>query len=331
MTKITRVLSFIAVSGVILASCSKQDANQGIQPAAVSPSGLHSYGLLPPDPVRFANVPVYDAAQINSLFSGRVRNRETAVADVVPLTYSLVTPAVRDQEQIGSCTGFCGTEANEITEYYAHNNTWNPILSPLYLYYEERVNIEHYRISQDPGAEMVDIPEALQKYGECIESDYAYPVNATQTAGPNSKAYKTAPSAAAVSNALLYKIGQSASNYGMVAQGDTATVKALLRTNIPVCMGFNVYDNSHYTLFEGLNTTNYTYNPLTSTGSIVSGASLLGGHANIIYGYDDSKKVFLMENSWGTSWGNAGYWYLPYSVFMSSKIVPTGDVYWFTI
>ena len=329
MKKISRVISFIAVSGVILVSCSKQDANPGVQ-TAVSPSGLHSYGLLPPDPAHFANVPVYDAQQINMLFSGRIRGRDMSVAEV-PVSYSLVTPAVRDQEQIGSCTGFCGTEANEIIRYYANNNTWGAILSPLYLYYAERVKIEHYRITQDPGAEMVDIPEALQQYGECIETDYAYPVNATETAGPTSPAYTTAPSSAAVSNALLYEIGPAASNYGMVAQGDTATVKALLRANIPVCMGFNVYDNSRYTLFERLNTSNYTYNPLTSTGSLVKGARLLGGHANIIYGYDDTKKVFLMENSWGTSWGNAGYWYLPYSVFMSSRIVPTGNVYWFTL
>ncbi|HXS56658.1 MAG TPA: C1 family peptidase [Hanamia sp.] len=329
MKKIYQTLSFITVTAVMLVSCAKQDANQGVQPTAASPSGLHTYGLLPPNPAHYLNVPVYDAAQIRAMFSGSIRHRDAAAEAI--LTYSLPTPAVRNQEQIGSCTGFCGTEANEIIEYFAKGNTWGPILSPLYLYYAERVNIEHYRISQDPGAEMVDIPEALQKYGECIESDYAYPVNTTETAGPRTTAYKTAPNSAAVSNALLYKIGPSASNYGMVAQGDTATVKALLRANIPVCMGFNVYDNSHYTLFENLNTTNYTYNPLTSTGAIVSGASLLGGHANIIYGYDDTKKVFLMENSWGTSWGNAGYWYLPYSVFMSSKVVPTGNVYWFTL
>ncbi len=328
MRKISRFLSLIAVSGVILVGCSKKDATQSIQPA-VTPSGSHAYGLLAPNPAHYLNVPVYDAAQIRAMFSVSTRFRETAVTNSP--AYSLVTPAVRDQEQIGSCTGFCGTEANEISRYYANNNTWGPILSPLYLYYAERVKIEGYSIKQDPGAEMVDIPLALQQYGECIETDYAYPVNASQTAGPTSPAYTTAPSSAAVSNALLYEIGPAASNYGMVAQGDTAAVKALLRQNIPVCMGFNVYDNSRYTLFEGLNKTNYTYNPLTSTGSLVKGARLLGGHANIIYGYDDTKKVFLMENSWGTSWGNAGYWYLPYSVFMSSRIVPTGNVYWFTI
>ncbi len=202
---------------------------------------------------------------------------------------------------------------------------------PLYLYYIERVKVQHQKITADNGAQMVDIPLALQGYGQCIETDYAYPTNSSNTADKTSPAYKTAPNAAAVSNALLYKIGSKSSNYGMVAQGDTATVKALLRNNIPVNMGFNVYDNSSYTLFEGLNTTNYTYNPLTASGSIKSGAHLLGGHANIIYGYDDSKGVFLMENSWNTNWGNNGYWYLPYSVFRSNKIVTTGDVYWMTL
>ena len=324
-----KILSVIAVSGIVMASCSK--LNTGSDDFGGSTGSIipHVYGLMDPDPARYANVPVYDAAQINGMFSNGALNRVAATA--VPATYSLVTPAVRNQEQIGSCTGFCGTAANEITQYYANNNAWGPILSPLYLYYAERVKIEKYKITADPGAQMVDIPEALQQYGECIETDYAYPVNANETAGPTSTAFKTAPSAAAVSNALLYKIGPSASNYGMVAQGDTATVKALLRQNIPVCMGFNVYDNRSYTIFEGLNTSSYTYSPLTSTGTLKSGLSLLGGHANIIYGYDDTKGVFLMENSWGTSWGNAGYWYLPYSVFKSSKIVPTGNVYWFTL
>jgi C1A family cysteine protease len=238
---------------------------------------------------------------------------------------------VRDQEQIGSCTGFCGTEANEILRYYANGSSFGPVLSPLYLYYIERVKIQKQKITVDNGAQMVDIPEALQGYGESIETDYAYPTNPTNTATKSAAAYKTAPSAAAVSNALLYEIGAAKTNYGMVAQGDTATVKALLRSNIPVCMGFNVYDNSGYTIFEGLNTTNYTYSPLTSTGALKSGLSLLGGHANIIYGYDDTKGVFLMENSWNTTWGKSGYWYLPYSVFMSAKIVPTGNVYWMTL
>ena len=332
MRQIFQVLSVITVSAAILAGCSKENAKTQPEAAAattVSPSGLHAYGLQAPDPARYANVPVYNAAQINAMFGGRTLANGMTQAVGVPATYSLVTPAVRDQEQIGACTGFTGTEANEISEYYK-TGSWPSILSPLYLYYIERVKIQGQKITVDQGAQMVDIPEALQGYGQCIETDYAYPTNANNTATSKTTAYKTAPTSAAVSNALGYEIGQAKTNYGMVAQGDTATVKALLRQNIPVCMGFNVYDNSKYTIFEGLNTTSYTYQPITNTGALVSGVSLLGGHANIIYGYDDTKGVFLMENSWNTTWGNKGYWYLPYSVFKSTKIVPTGNVYWFT-
>ncbi len=332
LQKFYRALSVVSISAIVLTSCSKTGLNDTVGLSQdLSGRGIvpHVYGLMPADPSRYTKVPVYNANQINKMFkNNNLAGRGLSLA--APASYALVTPAVRNQEQIGSCTGFCGTEVNEVTEYYSNGNAWGPVLSPLFLYYEERVNIEHYKITSDPGAQMVDIPEALQKYGECIETDYAYPTNANMTANSKSTAYRTAPSTTAVSNALGYKIGPNASNYGMVAQGDTATVFALLLKNIPVCMGFNVYDNSSYTYFEGLNTTSYTYNPLTSSGALASGVSLLGGHANMIYGYDNTRKVFLMENSWGTSWGNKGYWLLPYSVFMSAKIVPTGNVYWFT-
>lgn len=313
---------------ITITSCTKTDmsavpAQSGSNDGA-SIATHHVYGVLPPDASRYSKVPVYSALQIKSMM------RKGLAATAEPVSYTLQSPAVRDQEQIGSCTGFTGTEDNEILRYY-QNGKWPSTLSPLYLYYIERVKIEGYSITSDPGAEMIDIPEALQKYGECIESDYVYPDNATHTAGPSSKAYKTAPNSIAVSNALNHEIGPNKSNYGMVAQGDTAAVIALLLNNTPVMMGFNVYDNSSYTIFEGLNTTNYTYSPLTSAGKLKSGLSFLGGHANVIIGYDNTRKAFLMENSWSTGWGNHGYWYLPYSVFQSTKIVPTGNVYWQTL
>ncbi|MGZ4000876.1 MAG: C1 family peptidase, partial [Mucilaginibacter sp.] len=88
---------------------------------------------------------------------------------------------------------------------------------------------------------------------------------------------------------------------------------------------------STYQYFEGLNTTSNTYNPLTSSGALVSGLTLLGGHATPIVGYDDNKKAFLVQNSWGTSWGNAGFYYMPYTVFSSTKIVPQGGVYYLAL
>jgi hypothetical protein len=45
-------------------------------------------------------------------------------------------------------------------------------------------------------------------------------------------------------------------------------VENALLNNKPVLMGLNIYDNSKYTYFEGLSTTSYTYNPLTSAGKL---------------------------------------------------------------
>ena len=43
-----------------------------------------------------------------------------------------------------------------------------------------------------------------------------------------------------------------------------------------------------------------------------------GGHAITLVGYSDDKKAFLLRNSWGTSWADNGYVWLPYEDFESS-------------
>jgi hypothetical protein len=38
-----------------------------------------------------------------------------------------------------------------------------------------------------------------------------------------------------------------------------------------------------------------------------------GGHAILIVGFDDASQCFKVKNSWGTSWGEAGYFRIAYS------------------
>jgi hypothetical protein len=308
----------IAVATLVFNSCSK--SNQ-VSPTptqttvdAVTP-GHHVYGLLPTTPEEYASIPVYNRADFQS------KHALDATNTPAPSVLTLATPDVRDQGQLGSCTGFCGTEAYEILWNYKYG-AFPPVLSPAFLYYEERVNILKEKIGADNGANMVNIDQALTKYGITTEALYAYPTSDKSTA------YKTPPSATAISTALGYKI----SSYTLINTGDTAAVKNCLRNHIPVMMGLNVYDNTRtYAYFEGLTTKSYTYNPLTAAGKLVSGLTLMGGHATPIVGYDDTKKAFLVQNSWGTSWGLNGYYYMPYSVFASTKIVPQGGVYFATL
>ena len=315
--KITPLLTLAIVVSMFY-GCSKTEQ---VKPSSVQTTtlnstadGKHLYGLLPTSEAEYAVIPKYSPDAFKSQFG--VNSTTPA-----PAVLSLATPAVRDQGQIGSCTAFCGSEAYEILYYYK-NGAFPTVRSPAFLYYEERVNILKQRITVDNGANMVNIDQALAKYGICSETLMPYP------SSDKSTAYKTPPTTAATSDALGYKI----SSYTMINNGDTAAVKNCIRHNIPVMMGFNVYDNTQtYQYFEALNTTSNTYNPLTSTGALVKGVTLLGGHATPIIGYDDNKKAFLVQNSWGTAWGNQGFYYMPYSVFSSTKIVPQGDVYYATL
>jgi len=38
----------------------------------------------------------------------------------------------------------------------------------------------------------------------------------------------------------------------------------------------------------------------------------------VICGYDDMKKHYVMRNSWGNSWGENGYFFLPYPYIESN-------------
>jgi hypothetical protein len=42
-----------------------------------------------------------------------------------------------------------------------------------------------------------------------------------------------------------------------------------------------------------------------------------GGHAVTAVGYSDLKQAFKIKNSWGTSWKDGGYFWMPYSFITS--------------
>jgi C1A family cysteine protease len=89
-------------------------------------------------------------------------------------------------------------------------------------------------------------------------------------------------------------------------------IKDLLSCNIPSMFGFSVY-SSIWDASDGKI-------PFPSARE-----SLEGGHAIVAVGYDDkltiknpnpdgptTKGAFLIRNSWGESWGDRGYGWLPY-------------------
>jgi C1A family cysteine protease len=70
-----------------------------------------------------------------------------------------------------------------------------------------------------------------------------------------------------------------------------------LAGGLPFMFGFTVYSSI----------SNEALIPFPKPGDYVE-----GGHAIVAVGYDDTKKALLIRNSWGTTWGDRGYGYLPY-------------------
>src|SRR5262249_45384594 len=80
-------------------------------------------------------------------------------------------------------------------------------------------------------------------------------------------------------------------------------LKGCLADGFPFAFGFTVYAD-----FESPE--------VAKTGEAqlpTPGEQVLGGHAVPRVGYDDATQRFLVRNSWGPSWGQAGYFTLPYA------------------
>jgi C1A family cysteine protease len=50
----------------------------------------------------------------------------------------------------------------------------------------------------------------------------------------------------------------------------------------------------------------------------------LGGHAICLCGYDDAAKRYLLRNSWGPSWGQGGYCWVPYAYLHDPELASDG-------
>lgn len=193
-------------------------------------------------------------------------------------------PPVFDQGQLGSCTANAGIAA------YLMLSKSTLSLSRLFQYYMER-KIEG-DIKQDGGAQMRDIGKVLQMFGTCLEKYFPY----------NISKFSNPPSIKATQDALTRKIN---AYHSVTGTDGIKQVLALMQQ--PVLSGITVYES-----FEGAGPAKTGIIPMPKKGE-----KILGGHAILIVGYDDTKNWFICRNSWGASWGDKGYFYLPYQFFIN--------------
>ncbi|MDQ6651014.1 MAG: C1 family peptidase [Actinomycetota bacterium] len=193
-------------------------------------------------------------------------------------------PPVYDQGQLGSCTANAIGGALEFD--LLKQGLADLMPSRLFIYYNERA-IEG-STGSDSGAQLRDGIKTVNKQGVCPEDEWPYDL----------AKFTDAPPASAYADALANR----ATSYQRVAR-NLAQFRGCLAAGYPFVFGFTVYDG-----FES--------QQVASTGEAnlpAAGEKVVGGHAVMAAGYDDSTQRFLVRNSWGDGWGQQGYFTMPYA------------------
>lgn len=200
-------------------------------------------------------------------------------------------PFVFDQGAIGSCTA---NSAGSMYSWVVNNNSGQLFIpSRLFLYYNTRM-IEG-TTDYDSGATLRDTMRSLRNYGVCPETSWPYLYDKL-TIQPAQNCYDEG----SIRQALSYA----------AVPISLAPMKNVLQ-NRPFILGILVYAS-----FFNPTVSRTGYVPVPDTRK----EKLLGGHAILILGYDDRKKCFFCRNSWGTSWGLKGDFYLPYAYATNRKL-----------
>jgi C1A family cysteine protease len=211
-----------------------------------------------------------------------------------------------DQGRLGSCTANAIAGAIEFDQIKQKQEQATP--SRLFIYYNER-KMEHSTLV-DAGAQIRDGIKSVAKQGACAESMWPYDDKTPDVEGtpcPDCK-FAQEPSKECYKDALKHQILL----YQRLVH-DLNTMKGCLASGYPFVFGFTVYSNFPFDTKTG-------EIPLPGTKDHV-----IGGHAVLAVGYDDSKRMFKFRNSWGKSWAKNGYGFMPYAYLTDSNL---SDDFW---
>jgi C1A family cysteine protease len=218
---------------------------------------------------------------------------------------------IENQGALGSCTANAGVA---MVEYYERRAFGKHIdASRLFLYKTTR-NLLKW--TGDTGAFLRSTMEAMVLFGVPPEDYWPYVTGAP--------AFDQEPSA------FCYAFGQNfqAINYyrldppGTTRAALLSRIKTNLAAGLPSMFGFTVYQS---------------YTQANATGKLpypTASEKVVGGHAVVAVGYDDTMKIknanagatettgaLLIRNSWGTGWGAGGYGWLPYDYVLNGLAI----------
>ena len=201
-------------------------------------------------------------------------------------------PPVYDQGRLGSCTANAISAAHQFEQMaQSAKDVFTP--SRLFIYYNERV-IER-TINEDAGAMIRDGIKSVVRQGVCPEAEWPYVLTR----------FTTKPAATCYKHAMDHQV----ISYQRLEQ-NLDQMKGCLASGYPFVFGFSVYES-----FESPAVARTGRVPMPQNGERV-----VGGHAVMAVGYDDTSKCFTVRNSWGPAWGRKGYFTMPYEYVTEARL-----------
>ena len=196
---------------------------------------------------------------------------------------------VKDQGQLGSCVGFAVAamkEAQEKKEHEAELAKGKRGRKKEYNYSEAWLYWNSKRLDPWPDEEGTSIRFAMQVlHRKGVPTEKAWPYKDVGDIGKPENWSKLVARWALIGS--YWRI-----------QTLTELKVALLDTPVPI--GIPCFYEIFFVGSNGI--VPYPANP----------RQIYGGHAVCAIAYDDTKKLIKFKNSWGKSWGDNGYGYLPY-------------------
>lgn len=201
-------------------------------------------------------------------------------------------PPIYNQGPLGSCTAQAVCGLLHFTEREEKPKPKLFIPSRLFHYYYTRLAMG--TVDYDSGASIREAVRTAVRLGFCKEDLWKYDVSKFKQKPPEAASKAAAPNA--LQNSMYARVRQ-----------DLVSLQTALSEFNPVVFGFSVYES-------------FMSSPVAKTGLVPmpkGKEQMLGGHAILLVGYDNVRQLFIARNSWGTTWGDKGYCYMPYAFITS--------------
>lgn len=299
-----RHLVAIAVTCCLaITACKKDQADQQELPAdnAVFNVTHRSFGTgyIPASPERLAQIPKLNAARLAPM---------TERATPISGNFSLATPPIGNQGNIGSCVGWATAYTTRSAEYYYQQNHTSysggrNIFSASYIFNQIHGNPTDCNV----GSYIADALDTLVSQGVCVQDSMPYTQNC-----------QLAVTAAQKKNGGNYKMARYF-QLDATDRQNTQLLKFLLNLHHPIVFG-TYLDTTFMNADAQFVWSQWSKPEFNIPKSFVYANNIgrnlpIGGHAMAIVGYDDNKQAFKVQNQWGTYWGDNGFVWISYDFF----------------